>query len=423
MTEASRRNWWKGLFGKYVLSLVGLVVLVLAVNGGLETWFMYRETTQLLTKAQSEKAESTARRIEQFVSEIERQISWATRASATTIEQHRADYALLLQQVPAIDRVIQLDGAGKEQLRLTRREVVIESGLDYSGNPRFTQAQDRAVWLSPVYFDGLDPFMSIAMPHAGRNAGSTVAEINLKFVSNFIDADQIGQGSDAYVIGPTGRLMARHMVVPIRALQVGAQQIQASEFGHRLAVRTGDEIEDLADHFNRMADQLQGSYGRLEQKVTERTRDLAQSVSELKALEEIGRAVASSLDTKSVLATIVTRAVELTQVDASAIYSYDESRDVFELAEACALDASFQDAVRAIRINSDDSVMGVSAKQREPVCIPDLADAPNYALRDLTLSAGFRSLLVVPLLGQDEILGALVLQRRAAGDFPASAIG
>ncbi len=516
MTEASRRNWWKGLFGKYVLSLVGLVVLVLAVNGGLETWFMYRETTQLLTKAQSEKAESTARRIEQFVSEIERQISWATRASATTIEQHRADYALLLQQVPAIDRVIQLDGAGKEQLRLTRREVVIESGLDYSGNPRFTQAQDRAVWLSPVYFDGLDPFMSIAMPHAGRNAGSTVAEINLKFVSNFIDADQIGQGSDAYVIGPTGRLlthsdashrlgadlsdlpqvaamikpgaepvefgkdpdghsvltagaaiapldwyvffeqplstalqpvysllfrtgwllalgvllavlagglMARHMVVPIRALQVGAQQIQASEFGHRLAVRTGDEIEDLADYFNRMADQLQGSYGRLEQKVAERTRDLAQSVSELKALEEIGRAVASSLDTKSVLATIVTRAVELTQVDASAIYSYDESRDVFELAEACALDASFQDAVRAIRINSDDSVMGVSAKQREPVCIPDLADAPNYALRDLTLSAGFRSLLVVPLLGQDEILGALVLQRRAAGDFPASAIG
>ena len=145
MTEAPRRNWWKGLFGKYVLSLVGLVVLVLAVNGGLETWFMYRETTQLLTKAQSEKAESTARRIEQFVSEIERQISWATRASATTIEQHRADYALLLQQVPAIDRVIQLDGAGKEQLRLTRREVVIESGLDYSGNPRFTQAHDRAV--------------------------------------------------------------------------------------------------------------------------------------------------------------------------------------------------------------------------------------------------------------------------------------
>ena len=124
---------------------------------------------------------------------------------------------------------------------------------------------------------------------------------------------------------PACFLRARWLI-PIRALQVGAQQLEASEFGHRIEVQTQDEIADLADHFNRMADQLQGSYSRLEQKVAERTRDLAQSVSELKALEEIGRAVASSLDDKSVLATIVTRAVQLTQADAGAIYSYDASR-------------------------------------------------------------------------------------------------
>ncbi len=515
MQEAPRRRWWKGLFGKYVLSVVGLVVLLLVLNGGLETWFMYRDTTDLLAKAQSEKAESTARRIEQFVSEIERQISWATRASSTTLDQRRADYALLLQQVPAIDRVIQLDGTGKEQLRLTRRELVLDSGIDYSGNPRFTQTQGRSVWLSPVYFDGLDPFMTIAMPHSGRNAGSTVAEVNLKFLSNFIDADQIGKGNEAYVVEPSGRLladsnperrlgtdladlpqvaamikpggqpvefgkdseghsvlaaaatiprmrwyvffeqplstalqpvysllfrtgwllalgvllavlsgvlMAREMVVPIRALQVGAQQLEASDFGHRIDVRTGDEIEELANHFNRMADQLQGSYGRLEQKVAERTRDLARSVSELQALEEIGRAVASSLDLKSVLATIVTRAVELAHANAGAVYSYDASRDAFELVGTSALDPAFQDAVRATRVGLDDSVMGLAAKRREPICVPDLSLAPSYPLRDITLSAGFHSVLVVPLLGQNEIVGALVLQRQAAGDFPASTL-
>jgi signal transduction histidine kinase len=516
MQEAPRRRWWKGLFGKYVLSFVGLIVLLLVVNGGLETWFLYRDTTELLTKAQTEKAESTARRIEQFVSEIERQISWATRASSTTVEQRRADYALLLQQVPAIDRVLQLDGSGKEQLRLTRRELVLSSGLDYSGNPRFTQTQGRSVWISPVYFDGLDPFMTIAMAHSGRNAGSTVAEINLKFLSNFIEPDQIGKGNEAFVVGPTGRLladsnpdrrlgtdlgnlpqvaamikpagqpvdfgkdsdgrsvltaaasiprmdwyvffeqplstalqpvysvlfrtawllalgvllavlsgvlMARQLVVPIRALQVGAQQLEASQFGHRIDVQTGDEIEDLSNYFNRMADELQGSYGRLEQKVAERTRDLARSVSELKALEEIGRAVASSLDTKAVLATIVTRAVELAQADAGAIYSYDASRDDFELAGTYALEPVFQDAVRATRIRLDESALGLSARQREPICVPDLAKAPNYPLRDLTLSAGFHSVLIVPLVGQDEVLGALVLQRRTAGDFPASTVG
>jgi signal transduction histidine kinase len=515
--EAPRkRHRRRSLFGKYVVSFVGLVVLVLAVNGGLETWFMYHETKQLLRKAQSEKAEGAARQIEEYISEVERQISWATRASATTVEQRRADYALLLQQVPAVDRVIQLDGSGREQISLSRRQVVVGSGADYSDNPRFVQARGQAVWLSPVYFDGPDPFISIAMQHSGRNAGSTVAEINLKILSKFLDPDQIGKDYDAYVVDPVGRLiahsgssrrlgtnfsrlpqvtamvrsgaepvtfgqnpggdavltaaaaiprmkwhvffeqplnralqpvynmlyrtgwllalgvllavlagtlLARQMVVPIRALQVGAKQLEVSEFGHRIQVRTGDEISDLADHFNRMADQLQASYSRLEQKVAERTRDLAQSVGELKALEEIGRAVASSLDSKSVLATIVSRAVQLSRADAGAIYSYNAPEAVFGLAEAHELDRSFQDAVRATKITLDNSAMGMSATSRQPICIPDLSIAPDYPLRDITLSAGFKSVLIVPLLGQDEILGALVLQRHTAGDFPASTVG
>ena len=518
--KVPRKGWFyrfrpRRLFGKYVVAFVGLVVLVLAVNGALETWFTYQDSTKLLAKTQSEKAAATARRIEEFVAEIERQISWATRASATTLEQRRSDYAQLLQQVPSIDRLIYLDGGGKEQLRVTRQEVVVGSGLDYSGNARFTAARGRSIWFSPVYFDGRDPFMSIAMPHSGRSAGSTVAEVNLKFLSNFINPIQVGTDNEAYVVGPAGRLLAhsnpdrhlgtdlaelpqvaaaikprtepmtsgkdlegrsvftasaailplnwhvffeqlrstalqpvynvwrrtawlmalgaflavaagmllaRQMVVPIRALQVGAKQLEASDFGHRIEVRTADEIADLADYFNRMADQLQNSYSRLEQKVAERTRDLAQSVSELKALEEIGRAVASSLDIKSVLATIVTRAVQLTQADAGAIYRYDSTRERFELGEAHALDQSFQNAVRATDIKLDESILGLSAKQGQPLSIPDLKGAPHYPLRDVTLEAGFNSVLVVPLLAQEEILGGLVLHRRATGEFAASTV-
>ncbi len=77
----------QGLFAKYVLSLVGLVVFVLAVNGAMETWISYRATKTTLTDAMGEKAEATARRIEQSISELERQISWVTRASAETLEQ------------------------------------------------------------------------------------------------------------------------------------------------------------------------------------------------------------------------------------------------------------------------------------------------------------------------------------------------
>ena len=203
------RRWRpRGLFGRYVVAFVGLVLVVLLANGGAETWFTYNDTIELLDRALSEKAQTTARRIQQSIEDMERQISFATRASATTVDQRRSDYLLLLQQVSSIERLVQLDAAGIEQLRVTRTEVVVGSDMDYSSNPRFTAARGQAIWLSPVYFDGLDPFMSIAMPHAGRDAGSTVAEVNLRFLSGLIDPAQIGADYEAYVVGVSGRLLA-----------------------------------------------------------------------------------------------------------------------------------------------------------------------------------------------------------------------
>ncbi|HEV7984120.1 MAG TPA: adenylate cyclase, partial [Xanthobacteraceae bacterium] len=116
--EDARRNWFRrgGLFAKYVVSFVGLVVIVLAVNVALETWALYRETTVTVASSETEKAEATAHRVEQYLSEIERQVGWVTRASVVTLEQRRADYKQLLQQTPAIEELTQLDGDGREQL-------------------------------------------------------------------------------------------------------------------------------------------------------------------------------------------------------------------------------------------------------------------------------------------------------------------
>src|SRR5580692_994623 len=116
MIAVKDKIWFlrEGLFAKYVMSLVGLVVFVLAVNGALETWISYRATKVTLTDAMSEKAETTARRIEQSISDLERQISWVTRASAVKLEDHRADYAQLLNQVPAVGQLSLLNGSGRE---------------------------------------------------------------------------------------------------------------------------------------------------------------------------------------------------------------------------------------------------------------------------------------------------------------------
>ena len=79
-------------------------------------------------------------------------------------------------------------------------------------------------------------------------------------------------------------------------MQEGATRIGRGDLTSRIDVRTGDELQSLAEHFNQMAGQLQESYANLEGKVEERTRQLARSVSELEALGEVSRAISSTLD-------------------------------------------------------------------------------------------------------------------------------
>lgn len=70
-------------------------------------------------------------------------------------------------------------------------------------------------------------------------------------------------------------VLARRMAAPVRALETGAMQLAAGRLDHRVRVETGDELEMLADQFNAMAENLRQSHEGLEQKITERTRELA----------------------------------------------------------------------------------------------------------------------------------------------------
>src|SRR5882724_10969494 len=503
-----------GLFAKYVVSLVGLVVFVLAVNGAMETWISYRGTRTTLTDAMSEKADATARRIEQSASELERQISWVTRASVATIEQRRTDYAQLLNQVPAVSQIFWLNGNGREQLRLTRATVSVSSGADFSRDVRFTETVARGVSFAPAYFKEQHPFMSIAVAHSGFNAGATVAEVDLSFLAYFVGDAQVGRAAYAYVVdargqvlatstkGPevakdlaklpqvaaliapatrelasgndadgravltastavpklgwfvlfeqptalalapirdqlvrvallialglvvailAGTLLARRMLIPITALRSGARKLGDGDFSHRIDVHTKDELEELADQFNSMAGQLHETYSGLESKVEERTRDLAQSVNELKVLEEVGRAVASSLDLNAVLPTVAARAVEITHADAVLIFTYDAAKHRFNLTEAIGIDKSTDRA--RLAIDPDGSALGEAATSGEPVAIPDLADAADHPLRDAAIAAGFHAVLVVPLVDQQGILGSLVVLRKTTGEFSKNLIG
>ena len=207
-----RRHLRMGLAVKLALAFVGLVSLVLLVDGSVAWWLGYRAAEHSAVQMQQEKAEDAARRIEQFVSGIERQIGWTTppQWDALPLEQRRYDFIRLMRQVPAITELTEIDGSGKEELKLSRiAPDAVASGVDDSAAPRFTEARARSVWFSPVYFRNMsEPYMTIAVAHAGRQAGVTVAEVNLKFIWDLVTAMQVGRSGYAYVIDSHGRLIA-----------------------------------------------------------------------------------------------------------------------------------------------------------------------------------------------------------------------
>jgi len=190
----------------------------------------------------------------------------------------------------------------------------------------------------------------------------------------------------------------------------------------QVEVRTGDELEALASQFNSMAAQLRESYANLEQKVEARTRELTEALEQLKALGEVSRALSSTLNLEAVLTTIVTRAVELSGTAGGVVYEYDEATEEFDLRVAHQLGEELVEAIRAVPIRLGEGAVGLAAATRAPVQVPDVLDEHEYGLarlRPILARLEYRSLLAVPLLREERIVGGLLVLRREPGAFSA----
>ena len=160
---------------------------------------------------------------------------------------------------------------------------------------------------------------------------------------------------------------------------------------------------------------------RLFDEVQTRTRELSQSVEELRALGEVSQAINSTLDVEAVLTTIVAKAVQLSGTEAGTIYTFDESRQEFRLRATHGMDEAMIAAIRDRRIGAGETAIGKATTERAPVQIPDVLKESSLVL-DIVVRAGYRAVLIVPLLGPDQIVGALVVRRKAPGEFPKSTV-
>ncbi len=533
--SASRRVWRAPLATKLAAALIGLVILVLLVNGAINTWLNYNQTKRAALEVQEEKARSAAVRVGEFLAEIETQLGWTTGAEwrRTQPDQQRYDFVRLLRQAPAITELSYLDGQGKEKLKVSRLEPdSIGSDRDFSKDPRFVQAVADKIWFGPVEFRrGSEPYMTIALAHVGREPGVTVADVNLKLIWDVVSAIRVGEKGYAYVVDDKGRLiahpdlslvlrdtdfshlpqvkqaldsqapaeprapamaaprvgmaeiatafegnsvltayavaprtnwivfaqqplaealasvyrsllqtlallglglllalivgglLARRMVVPIRRLQQGAEKLGAGDLSQRLDIRTGDEIETLADRFNQMAERIKEGYETLEARVEARTRDLNEALQQQTATANVLKVISrSAFDLEAVFNTLLGSAVALSGANSGVLCI--RNGEVFR---AKSFVNKSPDLVRFLSENpvmpGSGSVMGRIASSGQVESIEDTLSDSSLMMRNLIRQTDDdRALVGVPLLRDGRIEGGIVLGRREPGLFTARAV-
>jgi signal transduction histidine kinase len=160
---------------------------------------------------------------------------------------------------------------------------------------------------------------------------------------------------------------------------------------------------------------------RLFNEVQARTRELSRSVEELRALGEVSQAVNSTLELQTVLDTIVAKAAQISGTETGTIYVLNESNRGYELRATYGMTEPLIDSIKDQHAGISEA-LARAIERREPMQTPDLREELPSAARDVILQAGYLARLVVPLLAADHIVGALVVRRKAPGQFPKNII-
>jgi signal transduction histidine kinase/putative methionine-R-sulfoxide reductase with GAF domain len=186
----------------------------------------------------------------------------------------------------------------------------------------------------------------------------------------------------------------RLVIRPVQVIRQGAAAVAQGDLGYRLQVRTGDELEDLASEFNYMASQLQESYTNLEEKVEERTRELA-------ALNQIAESVNRSLNLEETLPPVLDHVLSLCDADAVDIRILEENALWLRACRGLSEEFQREDG----RIALGQCLCGAAARDGQPQMVPNLREARPEALP--CLSGGFLSSLAVPIMAKEQVVGVI----------------
>ena len=200
--------------------------------------------------------------------------------------------------------------------------------------------------------------------------------------------------------------LSRRITRPVQELRDSVKVIREGDLTHRAQVDSGDEIEELAIEFNHMTTALEQSRATLEQRVEQRTQEIA-------ALYEITAMVSQTLDVEIVLDAVIKRITALFGFDTTRVYLYDSDSDLISL-RGC-YEVNPEPWVNIASFKHGQSIVGKVVEDGEPKIFEDVAN--NAAYLEMSESrasglAGMGFLAAFPVKTKHSCYGALVFSSK-----------
>jgi nitrate/nitrite-specific signal transduction histidine kinase len=196
-------------------------------------------------------------------------------------------------------------------------------------------------------------------------------------------------------------LGVRRITRPVAELTRAAEEVAGGNFGQSIEVRTGDELEMLAEQFNVMAKELQASYAHLEQRVADRTRELS-------TLNAVSAVVSRSLELEQVMGAALRKTLQTMEMEAGAAFRL-EGAETLRLMAHQGLSDPFVREVREMPLRR--SLASQAVDEVGPV-VRSVDDYAEGRLKSALREEGFQSVISVPLVAKNAVLGVLNLATR-----------